>query len=147
VFHSEPVALGQVVSADGTVTFDTVVPADAEFGAHEYTATGYGSARTLAAPFEVLDPDAPVTPTDPGTDPETPGTDPGTPGPGAPGTPGADGGTSVPAGSVSSGDAASGNLAATGLQVTGWALGASALLAGGILFVMYRRRAQKVSRD
>lgn len=143
VFHSEPVALGQLVSVDGTVTFETVVPADAEFGAHEYTATGYGSARALAAPFEVLDPDAPVTPTDPGTDPEAPGTDPGA---GAPGT-GAGGGTSVPAGSVSAGDAASGNLAATGLQVTGWALAASVLLAGGILFVMYRRRSRAESRD
>jgi len=146
VFHSEPVALGQLVSADGTVTFETVVPADAEFGAHEYTATGYGSARTLAAAFEVLDPDAPVTPTDPGTDPGTPGTDPGTPGTGS-GSGSGDGGTSVPAGSGSSRDAASGNLAATGLQVTGWALAASVLLAGGILFVMYRRRAQSVSRD
>ena len=138
VFHSDPVALGQLVSADGTVSFKTVVPETADFGAHDYTGTGLGSGLVQTAAFQVLDPDAPVTPTDPGTDPGTPG----------PGT-GAGNGTTTPAGAVTGSAAASSadRLAATGMQLTGWLLTASVLIAGGLVFVMHRRRARAAAGE
>ena len=125
VFHSDPVSLGSVVSADGSVSFETIVPADAALGAHEFVATGYGSGYVQTAAFEVVDSDAPV---DPGTDPGT--DDPGTDDPGTD-DPGAD---PVPAGPA--GD----DLADTGASVTGWMIAAAVLTALGTLFLVRRRR-------
>ncbi|MGO3884806.1 MAG: hypothetical protein ACTJHU_00785 [Mycetocola sp.] len=58
-FHSDPVDLGATVSADGTVSFTTAVPAEAEFGSHEFRAVGAGSGLTAVAAVQLDDPDVP----------------------------------------------------------------------------------------
>ncbi|TXK18456.1 hypothetical protein [Homoserinibacter sp. GY 40078] len=126
--HSEPVALGSVVSTDGTVSFTVTIPADAEFGSHTFVATGYGSGTVGTTAFAVVDPSAPT----------GGGSGSGSGGSGS----GSGGGTAAPAGD--------GSLAGTGVnagQVIGWVAFSVMLLAGGGLLLVLRGMRRRVDAD
>ncbi|AWB86057.1 hypothetical protein [Mycetocola zhujimingii] len=131
VFHSEPVTVGSVVSPDGSVSFEVAIPADAEVGAHEFVATGFGSGYSQAAAFAVLDPAAAIPPS--GEEPAA-----GEPGAAIPvvDAPAVAQPTDEPGTSAGTDE----DLAHTGVSVLGWVAVAVVLLGLGAALMVRRRR-------